>query len=161
MLKLTIFLLLSTTWAQITPPEKAAIILDEYRQIRSFVEKLVPDEIHSQLYKVKYIEDYEIVWNFIGKPSRDEFIRIYRRKSAPGVKPEEYFAITYQRSSQMYPTRLALRRTWGFWPYEYRFDSVDLRSSRYIEKQGLTDEIEVEERDREILKDYNIQLFFD
>jgi hypothetical protein len=163
MIKLLISLLLSLTYAKVPAPQKATILMREYQELRSYVEELIPDEVHSQIYKVKYFEDYEIVWNFLkkGTPSRNEFIRIYRRKSAPGVKPEEYFAVTYQRSSQMYPTRQALRRTWGYWPYEYRFDAVDLRSKRYIEKQGLADEVEIQERDLEILNHYNIQLFLD
>lgn len=146
------------SWSQ-TAAQKSQIILKEYGELRSFVATLTPDEVYAGLYKIKKMGDYEIVWNFGGILSRDEFIRIYHPKSVH-VKPERYFAITYHRSSQIYPTRQVIRREWGFWPYEFRYDSVDTRSREYLGKME-TEDIEVSVRDQEILDEYGIELFFD
>lgn len=126
----------------------------EYQTLRAFVSKLEPDfEVAGYLLGKSY-GDHEILWHLEEDPNESEMIRILRDK---GDK-EQAFSISFHTGTHIVRDHHVIRRFVGPDMTGWRNDTADSSSGEYFGTQG-TRRPSLDTRDREILRDWDIELF--
>ncbi len=121
--------------------------------MRALVEKLEPEFVVGGYLKGKKYGDHELLWKLAGEPGEAEVIRIFRDKE--GMKS---FEITFHHNDHIVKGREVIRRFVGPGISGWRNDTIDSQTLEYLGSQGARRPM-LDSRDREILKQWDIELF--
>lgn len=127
----------------------------EFDRLVELVSTLEPDD-HVGYLESKSYGDHELLWK-LGETSEDnDVIRIYYDKG----EKEQAFTISYHRSRHIVEGRTVIRRFVGPMISGWRNDTIDADTGAYLGSQGAITP-RLDDREKEIMEEWDIQLFED
>ena len=139
--------------------QKAEILQQEFKELRSLVANLTPDYVVGGLYNAKEYEGVTLLWKIDSEgdgTGENEVIRFYGER----VPPLKDFGVTYHKSYAIVPGEVVLRRFYGPDSTGWRNDTIDFESGEYIGSQGARTPF-LSETDIAIMKNWNLTIFHD